>query len=138
MPRPMYPTYNPQASLGTNMQTVVDIKTRIDNETKEFVVPSNLSVHTYGDYTLSENKEAMISEVDSLLQDVTTKIDNMDKYKEDAEVYKKILKDLNPVYAKEQERDEAISDLNARMDDLQDVISRLDSFLRRNETSLTK
>lgn len=138
MPRPMYPTYNPQVSLGTNMQTVVDIKTRIDNETKEFVVPSNLSVHTYGDYTLSENKEAMISEVDSLLQDVTTKIDNMDKYKEDAEVYKKILKDLNPVYAKEQERDEAISDLNARMDDLQDVISRLDSFLRRNETSLTK
>jgi chaperonin cofactor prefoldin len=134
----MYPTYNPQVSLGTNMQTVVDIKTRIDNETKEFVVPSNLSVHTYGDYTLSENKEAMISEVDSLLQDVTTKIDNMDKYKEDAEVYKKILKDLNPVYAKEQERDEAISDLNARMDDLQDVISRLDSFLRRNETSLTK
>ena len=138
MPRPMYPTYNPQVSLGTNMQTVVDLKTRIDNETKEFVVPSNLSVHTYGDYTLSENKEAMISEVDSLLQDVTTKIDNMDKYKEDAEVYKKILKDLNPVYAKEQERDEAISDLNARMDDLQDVISRLDSFLRRNETSLTK
>ena len=138
MPRPMYPTYNPQVSLGTNMQTVVDIKTRIDNETKEFVVPSNLSVHTYGDYTLSENKEAMISEVDSLLQDVTTKIENIDKYKEDAEVYKKILKDLNPVYAKEQERDEAISDLNARMDDLQDVISRLDSFLRRNETSLTK
>ena len=138
IPRPMYPTYNPQVSLGTNMQTVVDIKTRIDDETKEFVVPSNLSVHTYGDYTLSENKEAMISEVDSLLQDVTTKIDNIDKYKEDAEVYKKILKDLNPVYAKEQERDEAISDLNARMDDLQDVISRLDSFLRRNETSLTK
>ena len=138
MPRPMYPTYNPQVSLGTNMQTVVDLKTRIDDETKEFVVPSNLSVHTYGDYTLSENKEAMISEVDSLLQDVTTKIDNIDKYKEDAEVYKKILKDLNPVYAKEQERDEAISDLNARMDDLQDVISRLDSFLRRNETSLTK
>jgi len=25
----------------------------------------------------------------------------MDKYKEDAEVYKKILKELNPVYAKE-------------------------------------
>lgn len=137
MPRPMYPTYNPAVSMGTNMQTVVDIKTRIDDETKEFVVPSNLSVHTYGNYTISENKEAMISEVDSLLQDVTTKIENIDKYKEDAEGFKKILKDLNPVYAKEQERDEAISELNTRMDNLQDVISRLDSFLRRNETSLT-
>lgn len=67
MPRPMYPTYNPAASLGTNMQMVVDLTLRIGDEKKEFCVPSSLSIHTYGDYTLSENKEAMISEVDSLL-----------------------------------------------------------------------
>ena len=67
IPRPMYPTYNPAASMGTNMQTVVDIAVRVDNDKKEFCVPSNLSIHTYGDYTVSENKEAMISEVDSLL-----------------------------------------------------------------------
>lgn len=66
-PRPMYPTYNPAVSLGTNMQTVVDITVRVGDEKKEFSVPSSLSIHTYGDYTLSENKEAMISEVDSLL-----------------------------------------------------------------------
>ena len=101
----MYPTYNPQVSLGTNMQTVVDIKTRIDDYTKEFVVPSNLGVHTYGDYTISETKEAMISEIESMLKDLTDRIENVDKYKEDAEVYKDILKDLNPVYAREQERD---------------------------------
>lgn len=135
MPRPMYPTYNPQVSLGTNMQTVVDIKTRIDDYTKEFVVPSNLSVHTYGDYTISETKEAMISEVESMLKDLTDRIENVDKYKEDAEVYKDILKDLNPVYAREQERDQAITELNTRVDSLQGVIARLDSFLRRNETS---
>jgi hypothetical protein len=63
----MYPTYNPAVSVGTNMQTVVDVTVRIGDEKKEFSVPSNLSIHTYGDYTLSENKEAMISEVDSLL-----------------------------------------------------------------------
>ena len=137
IPRPMYPTYNPQASLGTNMQTVVDIQTRIGEETKEFVVPSNLSVHTYGNYTLSENKEAMISEVDSLLQDVTNKLDNIDKYKEDAEMYKNILKELNPVYAKEQERDDTINSLSTRVDSLQDTLNRLEQFLRRNETSLT-
>lgn len=135
MPRPMYPTYNPQVSLGTNMQTVVDIKTRIDDYTKEFVVPSNLNVHTYGDYTISETKESMISEVESMLKDLTDRIENVDKYKEDAEVYKDILKDLNPVYAREQERDQAITELNSRVDSLQGVIARLDSFLRRNETS---
>lgn len=67
MPRPMYPTYNPAVSLGTNMQMVVDLTVRINDEQKEFSVPSNLSIHTYGDYTISENKEAMISEVDSLM-----------------------------------------------------------------------
>ena len=67
MPRPMYPTYNPAVSLGTNMQMVVDITTRVGDEKKEFSVPSNLSIHTYGDYTISESKEAMISEVDGLL-----------------------------------------------------------------------
>ena len=66
-PRPMYPTYNAAVSLGTNMQTVVDIGLRIGDEKKEFSVPSNLSIHTYGDYTLSENKEAMIQEVDALM-----------------------------------------------------------------------
>ena len=90
------------------------------------MVPSNLSVHTYGDYTLSENKEAMISEVDSLLQDVTNKLDNIDKYKEDAEMYKNILKELNPVYAKEQERDDTINSLSTRVDSLQDTLNRLE------------
>ena len=67
LPRPMYPTFNSAVSLGTNMQRVVDITVRIGEEKKEFSVPSDLSIHTYGDYTISENKEAMISEVDSLL-----------------------------------------------------------------------
>jgi hypothetical protein len=67
LPRPMYPTYNPAVSLGTNMQRVVDLTVRVGDEKKEFCVPSDLSIHTYGDYTLSESKEAMISEVDSQL-----------------------------------------------------------------------
>ncbi len=67
LPRPMYPTYNPAVSFGTNMQTVVDLVVKVGTEKQEFSVPSDLSIHTYGDYTLSESKEAMISEVDGLL-----------------------------------------------------------------------
>ena len=46
---------------------VVNLCKYLREEKKEFSVPSDLSIHTYGDYTISENKEAMISEVDSLL-----------------------------------------------------------------------
>lgn len=81
LPRPMYPTYNPAVSLGTNMQRVVDITVRVDEDKKEFCVPSDLSIHTYGDYTLSESKEAMISEVDSLLKNSEDLINSVDKEK---------------------------------------------------------
>lgn len=135
MPRPMYPTFNPAASLGTNMQTVVDITLRIGEEKKEFSVPSNLSIHTYGDYTLSENKEAMISEVDSLLQNSKDIIDSVDKHKANIQAYEKILKSLNPVYAKEQERDSAISSLTQQVDSIQDSLNRLESLLLRKGTN---
>ena len=131
MPRPMYPTFNPQVCLGTNMSTVVDIKVRIDDQVKEFCVPSSLSIHTYGDYTLSENKEAMISEVDSLLQNSKDIVNSIDKHKDAISAYENILKSLNPVYAKEQERDGAISNLSQRVDSIQDSLDRLERLLKK-------
>ena len=135
LPRPMYPTYNPAVSMGTNMQMVVDVTLRIGDEKKEFSVPSNLSVHTYGDYTLSENKEAMISEVDSLLQQNKDIIDSVDKRKNDSLAYESILKQLNPVYAKESERDSRIDSLSQQVGNMQTTLNRLESILLRNGTN---
>ena len=135
VPRPMYPTYNPAVSLGTNMQTVVDLTVRIDDEKKEFCVPSNLSIHTYGDYTISENKEAMISEVDSLLQNSKDVLDSVDKHKAAIDSYENILKTLNPVYAKEQERDSTIDKLTQQVTGMQSTLNRLESLLLNNGTN---
>ena len=130
LPRPMYPTYNPTVSLGTNMQRVVDITVRVDEDKKEFCVPSDLSIHTYGDYTLSESKEAMISEVDSLLQNSKDIVDSVDKHKENISAYQNILKELNPVYAKEQERDDAIDSLTQQVNGIHSALERLELLLR--------
>lgn len=132
LPRPMYPTFNPAVSFGTNMQTVVDITVRIGTEKKEFSVPSELSVHTYGDYTLSESKEAMISEVDAMLQNSKNVLDSIEQHKATVESCEKILKELNPVYAKEQERDSAIDSLTQQVDGMQATLNRLESILLRN------
>lgn len=132
MPRPMYPTFNPQVSLGTNMSSVVDIKIRIDDQIKEFCVPATLSVHTYGDYTISETKEGMISEVDSLLQNSKEIVSSIDKHKAAITSYENILKKLNPVYAKESERDGVITNLSQRVDSIQDSLDRLERLLKRD------
>ena len=135
LPRPMYPTYNPAVSLGTNMQRVVDITVRVDDDKKEFCVPADLSIHTYGDYTLSESKEAMISEVDSLMKNSQDILDSVDKEKQNVAAYQNILKTLNPVYAKEQERDTAIESLTQQVDGIHSALERLETLLLRNRAN---
>ena len=77
----------------------------------------------------------MISEVDSLLQNSKDIIDSVDKHKANIQAYEKILKSLNPVYAKEQERDSAISSLTQQVDSIQDSLNRLESLLLRKGTN---
>lgn len=60
-PHPIYQSYNPNVSFGANLQTGVDITVKVGNDRKEFVgVPSTATVHSYGDYVLSETKDSMI------------------------------------------------------------------------------
>lgn len=132
-PRPMYKTYNPAVSFGTNMQTVVDITVRFGNEKKDFVgLPSSETVHSYGDYVVSETKEAMIAEVDATLQNSKNIIDSVEQHKANIAACEKILKELNPVYAKEQERDTAIDSLTEQVNNMQGVLKRLESLLIKN------
>ena len=131
-PRPMYKTYNPAVSFGTNLQTVVDIVVKIDNEKKEFVgIPSTNVVHSYGDYVISETKEGMIQEVDAMLQNSKNVVASIDQHEQNIEACEAILKDLNPVYAKESQRDEAIDSLTKQVDSMQSVLARLESLITK-------
>lgn len=135
-PRPMYKTYNPQASFGMNLQTVVDIVVKVDNEKKEFIgIPSINTVHAYGDYVISETKEGMIQEVDAMLQNSKNVVSSVDQHKSNIEACEEILKSLNPVYAKETERDEAIDSLTKQVDSMQSVLTRLESYLAKQSTN---
>ena len=134
-PHPMYKTFNPAVSFGTNIQTVVDIVVKIDNEEKEFVgVPSINTIHSYGDYVLCENKEGMISEVDAMMQNSKNILASIDQHKTNIDACEKILKELNPVYAKEQERDEAIESLTEQMNNMQGMLTRLEAMLAKSDS----
>ena len=129
-PHPMYPNYNPNVSFGANLQTVVDITVKIDNDKKEFVgVPSTSSIHSYGDYVLSESKDNMIQEVTSMLENSKSILSNVEQHKSNITACEKILKSLSPVYAKEQERDEAIENISGRMDKIENILARLETRL---------
>lgn len=130
VPHPMYPNYNPAVSFGANLQTIVDITVKIGNEKKEFVgVPSTSTIHSYGDYVLSESKDSMIQEVSSMMENSKSILSNVEQHKSNIVACEKILKELNPVYAKEQERDEAIDNISGRMDKIENILARLENRL---------
>lgn len=141
IPKPLYKTYNPAVSFGTNMaqQLVVDISVKVGDEKVEFEgVPAGLSIYSNGDVTISENREAMISEVDSLLQQSKNIVENIDKHKSIITSCEKILKELNPVYAKESQRDEAIDSLTEKVNHMQDEFGSIKDALSKIQSLLTK
>ena len=129
-PHPMYPNYNPNVSFGANLQTVVDVTVKIDNDKKEFIgVPSTAIIHSYGDYVLSESKDNMIQEVTAMMENSKSVLSNVEQHKSNISACEKILKELNPVYAQEQERDEAIENISGRMDKIENILARLETRL---------
>ena len=129
-PHPIYPSYNPSASFAANLQTAVDITVKIGSDRKEFIgVPSTANIHSYGDYVLSESKDSMIQEVTSMMENSKSIISNIEQHKSNVSACEKILKELSPVYAKEQERDEAIDNISGRMDRIENILARLENKL---------
>lgn len=129
-PHPMYQNYNPSVSFGANLQTAVDIVVKLGNDRKEFVgVPSTSTIHSYGDYVISESKDSMIQEVNAMMQNSKSILSNVDQHKSNIVACENILKELNPVYAKEQERDEAIDSLTKQVNSMQDILARLEQRL---------
>lgn len=129
-PHPMYPNYNPSVSFGANLQTAVDVTVKLGNERKEFVgVPSTSTIHAYGDYVLSESKDSMIQEVTTMLENSKSIVANVEQHKSNIAACEKILRELNPTYAKEQERDEMIDNISGRIDRMEGILARLENKL---------
>lgn len=135
-PRPKYNQFNPTVPFMANAETIVDITVSVDNEKKEYVgVPSNLSVHEYGNVLLSESRDAMISEVNGMLQTSKQIIDSIDYHKKVVDSCEEMLKQLNPDYAKQQERDNAIDGLKSEVGSLKSDVNRILSLLTKTETN---
>lgn len=131
-PRVMYPTYTPGVSNGMNMGSVLDIAVTIDGKRKEFTGVSSVnSVSTSTDFIITDSREAMISQVDSLLQDKQRTVDSIDTIKQEIVGLKEVLKGLNPSFAKETAMDNAISELKERVNTMQTEFGSIKGDVRQ-------
>lgn len=112
---------------GTN-QTVVDIKVKVDDiVTDYFNIPSNSSIVSYngGKITISETKQGLQSEIETALQNSRNIVNNIDYYKNNITEYEEILKEINPQFAKDKERDSKIVSLETKVSSMETKLDKI-------------
>lgn len=112
-----------------NLGSTVDLKINVEGTTQDYGnIPSNSSIVSYnnGKITISETKQGLQSEVESVLQNSKQIVNNIDTYKQNIIDCEEILKELNPQFAKDKERDDRLNNLEMKF---QGVETKIDKIL---------
>ena len=123
------PNYN--SNFLVNGSTI-DIGVKVGDQNMDFKnVPSSQSVTSYNNVIITETKELMSNEVDNMLQNSKSIVDSVEYHNNVIASCENILKDLNPRFAKEKERDEDITNLKNKIGGIE---SKMDKILTILET----
>lgn len=129
-PVPKYPTYNPVQAFGQQTEMTVDLKVKIGDEVLEFQkLPTNNEVFSYPNAIVSDKKEAILSEVDAMMQTSQQVVDSKDYHQSIIDSCKEIRKQLNPQIAKEEVQEAKINSLEGDVKSLKGDLSEIKSLL---------
>lgn len=130
-PQPRYGQMN-QFSAQTDM--VVDIKARHNEDVLEFKqLNTSLSIANSGNLVLSDSKEIMSSEVETLMRTSRQTIESVPYHEKMLTDCEAMLKELNPQFAREKEHEEKIDALEGKMGRIEGTLNKIQTML----TSLT-
>lgn len=118
----------------STLGNTVDLKIKVGESVQEFSsVPSVNTFVSYnnGNVIISETKQGIQNEVESILQNRKYHIDNIDNYKNDIIECESILKQLNPQFAIDKERDERLSSLEGKFDSLESKIDKIFNLVQK-------
>ena len=118
IPRPKYNTFNP------NMEMIVDITATINGERREFKGVPNGAIANFGTdaFVLAENKEALNSYINAMIQNSKSIIESVEKHKTLVSNYEEALTELNPSIKADKEKDKAIQSLQSQVAELKDML----------------
>lgn len=125
MPMPATPVQTPGVMLGLNQQYQITIRAKIDGQEGDFnQLLTNESVHDYGNLIVTDSRETLLSEIDKIRMTSQGELDRQDLNEKTVMACDEMSKTLNPEYAKAKERDEAISRLGGRLDNIESMLSK--------------
>lgn len=133
IPRPKYNTFNP------NLEMVVDITATINGERREFKGVPNSSIANFGEdsFVLAENRDALNSYINAMLQNSKNILNSVDKHKQRVIDYEEALQELNPEIKVNKENDKAIQSLQEQIKTMQKDMQKMLSIVTKKETETT-
>jgi hypothetical protein len=124
-PMPANPVQTPGLMLGMNQQFQIAIRAKVDGQEGDFgQLLTTESVHDYGKMLIIDNREALLSEIDKMRMKAQGELDRRDLNEQTVAACEEMSRTVNPEYAKEKERDEAISSLGGRLDNIESMLSK--------------
>ena len=124
-PMPATPVQTPGMMMGLNQQYKITIRAKIDGQEGDFnQLLTNESVHDYGNMIITDSSEALLSEIDKLRMKAQGELDRHDLNEQTVVACDEMAKTVNPEYAKAKERDEAISKLGGRLDNIESMLAQ--------------
>lgn len=111
----------------------IDINVKVNNQNMDFKnVPASQSVVNYNNAVITETKELMSNEVDNMLQSSRSIVDSVAYHNNIITSCESILKELNPRFAKEKERDEDINNLKDKMVGIESKMDKILVLLQKD------
>ena len=115
-------------------QATVDLKVKVEDSVQEFNnLPSISNTVTYngGKLFISETKQGVQAEVESILTNSQNILNNIDNYKQSVEDCENILKQLNPQFARDKERDDRLQNLETRFDGVESKLDKIFELIKK-------
>lgn len=137
-PVPKYPV---QPMFGQPQEMVVDIVVKVNNQDVTYQkIPATLDIADFNNSSivLSDNREAMNSEIASLKQKSVAIINSVDFHKEMITNCDRILSELNPEFAEKQQQQLEINSLKTQMGEMSRSITELMALNKKLMSQLKK
>lgn len=113
-------------------ETIVDVVVKIGEEEIKFEkLPSNLSIANFGQngIVVSGSKEAMNSEVEGMLHNSSQILESIPYHEKVVASCDRMLRELNPQFAKEKEQEEKIASLEMKMGGMEGKLDQIANML---------
>lgn len=118
-----------QLSYQQPQDKIVDLEVSIDGVSSTFVVRENMTAEVRNDITISCDKEPILNEVNAIMRNSNEILNSIDRHKNMLKDCEEIVKDLNPSFALDKDREERINNLetsvnqmNSKIEDIRDLI----------------